>query len=198
MGDRSDINLAGRALAQGWPISDATRAKLIDTMADVLGSAKSQRAKIAASKVILTASKQNLDGIRIERTVQGPAGSDISETDEATFKWVVLNAFYRLNNWALAVWAAIQYDGVPYDDDRGSPTESEIEDWVRRAATREPTFWERKSIFSYDGGEYTNTGFDGKKTRPAWRVHWDGLGPMCRGEGGVLHEHDCTPEEGNQ
>jgi hypothetical protein len=61
-----DRRLAERALAESWPIPAAIRGRLIESLTlRALSKASSPREATAAARVILAASKQNLDAIGV-------------------------------------------------------------------------------------------------------------------------------------
>lgn len=185
MGERSDINLAGRAIAQGWPIPEESRGKLVAQMLGVIENSSSPRAKIAAMRTVLAMTRQNLDGLKVETGVQR-----LATVDGAPAEIVYSNAqsircavYARVGNAPLAEWVAAQQE-----DDLDHPsayyTDERVEEWIHYAITHPPVSLSHIATLqavSMAGDQLAERWAD---RAPTVRVPWDGLDDQKgKGEG---------------
>lgn len=68
---RSDVQLYERALRQGWNVPQAVREQIIATMQAMLTDEKSSaRERNAAARLLVQASRVELDAIRVAQTAE--------------------------------------------------------------------------------------------------------------------------------
>jgi hypothetical protein len=68
---RSDMRLYERALRQGWDIPAAMRTEIVTTMSGIIRDEEAtRRDRTAAARVLLQASRAELDAIRVAQVAQ--------------------------------------------------------------------------------------------------------------------------------
>ena len=68
---RSDLRLYERALRNGWDVPSATRVEVIRVLGEIVADAKARRRdRTAAARVLLQASRVELDAIRVAQSLR--------------------------------------------------------------------------------------------------------------------------------